>query len=139
MAQSMAAACHIYIGLKLCYWSESTPRPPGRGKRLGKGRQSACHCLVLFIYMAIYLYMFEYVDSWGATGLGLSPSPWSHIALTYDPLLYRLACAWLCFDLVSKVIQTTCHLSFNHWLVETRAYVCTCVRSYGSYDLALDG
>jgi hypothetical protein len=139
VAQSMAATCHIYIGLKLCCWPESTPRPPGRGKRLGKGRQPARHCLVLVIYMEIYLYMFAYVDSWGATGLGLSPSPWSHIALTYDPLLYRLARARLHFDLVSTVIQMTRHLSFNHWLVETGAYVCTCARSYGSYDLALDG
>jgi hypothetical protein len=139
VAQSMATTCHIYIGLKLCCWSESTPRPPGRGKRLGKGCQPVHHYLVLVIYMTIYLYMFAYVDSWDTTGLGLSPSPWSHIALTYDPLLYRLERAWLRFDLVSMVIQTTHHFSFNHWLVETGAYVCTCARSYGSHDHSLGG
>jgi hypothetical protein len=52
----------------------------------------------------------------GATGLGLSPSPWSHIVLTYDPMLYHSAHAWLCF--VPMVIQTTRHFSFDHWLVE---------------------
>jgi hypothetical protein len=75
MAQSMAATCHIYIGLKLCCWPESTPRPPGRGERLGKSRQPVRHWLALVIYMEIYLYMFSYVDSWGVIGLGLSPQP----------------------------------------------------------------
>jgi hypothetical protein len=54
---------------------------------------------------------------WGATGLGLSPSPWSHIVLhmTQRYTIWVRARV-VVFD--PTVIQTTRHLAFDHWLVE---------------------
>jgi hypothetical protein len=50
-------------------------------------------------------------------GWGLAPAP-GCIYNTYDHC-YIVGRAWLCFDLVSMVIQMTHHLSINHWLLET--------------------
>jgi hypothetical protein len=64
MAQSMAATCHIYIGLKLCCWPESTPRPPGRGRDLGRATQLVHHCICLVIYMVNIIFKLKGVECW---------------------------------------------------------------------------
>jgi len=53
---------------------------------------------------------------WGAIGLGLSSSSWSHIVLHMTQCYTIQACVRLFF--VPTVIQMTRHLSFDHWLVE---------------------
>ena len=60
--------------------------------------------------------MFAYCIVWGMTGSGLSPSPWSHIVLHMTQCYTIRARVRLCF--VPTIIQTTRHLSFDHWLVE---------------------
>jgi hypothetical protein len=64
VAQSMAATCHIYIGLKSLQLAGLDPVTFGQGKRLGKGCQLACHRLDLVIYMALYIFEFFYVYGW---------------------------------------------------------------------------
>jgi hypothetical protein len=66
VAQSMISMCHIYIGLKLCCWPESTPRPLGRGRDLGRATQPVHHCICLVIYMANVIFELKYVECLGA-------------------------------------------------------------------------
>jgi hypothetical protein len=104
--------CHVAP----CYWllvkiygvrGDRTLDLPHRSKPLQSLRcQHAPLYSLLYIWFDIYLSL-SCVPLARGSGLGLSPSPRSHIALTYDPLLYRLAhVRRLHFDLVSTVIQT---------------------------------
>jgi hypothetical protein len=57
--QSIVATCHIFLGLKLCRWPESTPGPPGRGQGLGKEPPTGMPLVVpCNIYGEIYLNIF---------------------------------------------------------------------------------
>jgi hypothetical protein len=69
-----------------------------------------------YIYGKIYYKCLHMCIVWGATGLGLSPSPWSHIVL-HMTQCYTIRHARGCV-FVPTVIQMTRHLSFDHWLVE---------------------
>jgi hypothetical protein len=94
------------------------PATSGQGGETWEEPPTGVPLFFLVIYMEKYLYMFAYVYSWGATGLGLSPSPWSHIALTYDPLLYHLVrargCVLIWFQWLYKR-PTTCPLTIGLW------------------------
>jgi hypothetical protein len=70
VAQSMATTCHPGIGLKLCCWPESTPRPLGRGRDLGRAAQPGCHHMCLVIYMENIIFKLICIVCWGVDRVG---------------------------------------------------------------------
>jgi hypothetical protein len=51
VAQSMAATCHLFIGLKSLHLAGVDPVTSGQGKALGKAAQTACPHMLLNMYM----------------------------------------------------------------------------------------
>jgi hypothetical protein len=62
VAQSMAATCHPFIGLKLMSLAGVDPATSGQGQRLGKEPPTGAPPVVpCYIYGAIYIYIYMYV------------------------------------------------------------------------------
>jgi hypothetical protein len=59
VAQSMAATCHMFIGLKSLYFAGVDPVTSGQGKALGKATQPVRSHLLLNICMCCNIFEFE--------------------------------------------------------------------------------
>jgi hypothetical protein len=140
VAQSMAATCHPFIGLKLMSLAGVDPATSGQGQRLGKEPPTGAPPLFLVIYMVQYnIYISLYMRVvWGATGPGLSPSPWSHdmLHITHSYIIWMRAHG--CNVCSNGYINDP---PFGLWPLAyvTGAHVNASAWSHGSYDLALDG
>jgi hypothetical protein len=58
VAQSMAATCHMFIGLKSLHLAGVDPVTSGQGKALGKAAQPACPHVLLNICMCCNIFEF---------------------------------------------------------------------------------
>jgi hypothetical protein len=72
--------CLKYYGVR----GDRTPDLPHRGKVFAKSALPTHHTMCLVIYMTLFIFELECIMCWGASGLGLSPSPRSHNPYPYD-------------------------------------------------------
>jgi hypothetical protein len=59
VAQSMAAMCHLCIGLKVMLLAGVDPMTSEQGKALGRATQPACPHVLLNICMRLIIFKFE--------------------------------------------------------------------------------
>jgi hypothetical protein len=77
VAQSMAATCHPFIGLKLMSLEGVDPATSGQVQRLGKEPPIGIPPVVpCYIYGAIYIYIYVCICVWSGArpGWGLAPA-----------------------------------------------------------------
>jgi hypothetical protein len=98
VAQSMAAMCHLYTGLKFMLLAGFHPVTSLQGKALGRVSQLVHPHVLLNICMHLNLFEFEMMCNGVRTGSGLSP----------DPLLYMYVIRPLLWVAKPMVIYMFC-------------------------------
>jgi hypothetical protein len=90
VAQSMAATCHMFIGLKSLHLARVDPVTSGQGKALGKAAQPVRLHVLLNICMCCNIFEFTNMCIGGVNRAGAKPQPTVIYMYCVRPVLWAV-------------------------------------------------